>query len=149
MKKHTLQNLAWKAGNRDKYLAHKAVENAVVRGDIVAKPCERCGDGSGAHAHHDDYSKPLAVLWLCPRHHAERHRELDAIGGPVRLDLRRRPFQPRGPRPKITDAQAIEILQGRVKAAAAMARYGVSEGVVLRARRRARSILAAGAEAAE
>lgn len=58
--------------------AHKAVEYALKRGDLTPQPCERCGDAVGIHAHHDDYSQPLAVMWLCPKHHRERHRELRA-----------------------------------------------------------------------
>jgi len=26
--------------------------------------------------HHEDYSKPLEIVWLCIKHHAERHREI-------------------------------------------------------------------------
>lgn len=40
-----------------------------------AQPCERCG-ASNAQRHHDDYMKPLAVRWLCPKHHGEAHREV-------------------------------------------------------------------------
>jgi formylmethanofuran dehydrogenase subunit E len=35
--------------------------------------CEVCGDKK-AEAHHDDYSKPLDVRWLCTTHHAEWHK---------------------------------------------------------------------------
>lgn len=27
-------------------------------------------------AHHEDYSKPIDVMWLCFRHHRERHGQL-------------------------------------------------------------------------
>ena len=37
-------------------------------------PCEVCGERK-THAHHDDYSKPLEVKWLCKKHHDEHHRE--------------------------------------------------------------------------
>jgi hypothetical protein len=35
------------------------------------KPCEICGEI--AEAHHDDYSKPLDVKWLCFSHHRQHH----------------------------------------------------------------------------
>lgn len=68
----------WQAKNILKRAAHKAVEVALRKGVLVAKPCERCGTDYGVHAHHDDYTKPLNVIWLCARHHGERHRELRA-----------------------------------------------------------------------
>ena len=37
-------------------------------------PCEICGD-SIVEAHHDDYSKPLEVRWLCQSHHKQWHAE--------------------------------------------------------------------------
>ena len=70
----TSKNRAWQEKNREKYLAHKAVENALRKGTLVRQPCERCG--GPAQAHHEDYGKQLDVTWLCRKHHAERHREL-------------------------------------------------------------------------
>lgn len=56
----------------EKYAAHKAVNSAIKCGNLERKPCEVCGKHL-AQAHHDDYSKPLDVIWLCSKHHAERH----------------------------------------------------------------------------
>jgi hypothetical protein len=53
--------------------AHWTVNHAIRAGRIVAQPCEICGN-SKAHAHHDDYSKPLEVRWLCQEHHFALHR---------------------------------------------------------------------------
>jgi hypothetical protein len=78
--KNREKNNKWKKNNRDKYLAHKAVEYALVTGRLVKEPCCRCGCDQ-AHAHHDDYSKPLEVMWLCREHHIERHQELELNGG--------------------------------------------------------------------
>lgn len=69
-------NKEWNTKNREKYLAHKAVETALRTGRLQRKPCERCGETKLVHAHHDDYSKRREVMWLCPLHHKQRHREL-------------------------------------------------------------------------
>lgn len=56
--------------------AHRVVCKAVASGTLNKLPCAKCGAARNVHAHHDDYSKPLSVIWLCPKHHKERHIEL-------------------------------------------------------------------------
>lgn len=36
------------------------------------QPCEVCG-AEKSEAHHDDYTKPLSVRWLCRSHHRLHH----------------------------------------------------------------------------
>ena len=64
---------AYLARNPVKYAAKIACSNAIRDGRLVRQPCEVCAD-ERAQAHHDDYSKPLDVRWLCVSHHAEWHR---------------------------------------------------------------------------
>lgn len=59
---------------RQKKLARVAVQKAIQKGALVPKPCEVCGFFR-AEAHHDDYTKPLQVRWLCNTHHDEHHRK--------------------------------------------------------------------------
>lgn|SRR5574337_437640 len=73
------KNLRWKEKNREKYLAHKAVEYALKTGKLVRGPCE-CGCGQKAQAHHDDYTKRLEVRWLCKKAH-------EAVHHPPSLDI--------------------------------------------------------------
>ena len=65
---------AWQQRNPEKRAAHNIVNAAVRAGRLVKQPCEECGAGERIHAHHDDYSKPLEVRWLCALHHSEAHR---------------------------------------------------------------------------
>ncbi len=43
------------------------------RGLIERGPCVDCGD-EDAQMHHEDYSKPLDIIWLCRSCHLELHR---------------------------------------------------------------------------
>lgn len=58
--------------------AHNIVNNAIRDGKLKVKPCERCNFAFGVQAHHEDYDKPLDVMWLCTECHGERHREINA-----------------------------------------------------------------------
>ncbi len=59
--------------NRQKKSAHRQIYAALKRGQIVRLPCAQCGSTVNIQAHHTDYSKPLDVIWLCPRCHRVHH----------------------------------------------------------------------------
>jgi len=62
----------------DRKVAHSAVSNAIRDGRLTRKACEICGAES-VHAHHDDYSRPLDVRWLCPVCHARVHLDMREV----------------------------------------------------------------------
>lgn len=62
--------------NRHKTRAHGLVKKALASGELIRQPCERCGATEWVEAHHEDYSKPLDVVWLCSSCHKQRHVEL-------------------------------------------------------------------------
>ena len=61
-------SIRWMNGNRDKHRVHKLVFRLIRRGLLSRKPCEICG-AEKSEAHHDDYSEPLKIVWLCHFHH--------------------------------------------------------------------------------
>jgi len=61
--------------NLIKYLAHNLVHSHVRDKKIEKLPCEVCGSTYRIHGHHDDYSKPLDVRWLCAAHHSQWHKK--------------------------------------------------------------------------
>lgn len=59
------------------FRARVLVGRAVDRG-VLERPdhCPECGQSElGIHAHHEDYTKPLDVVWLCSECHGKRHRK--------------------------------------------------------------------------
>lgn len=64
---------AWTERNPEKRKAQYSVSNAIRDGKLIKQPCEVCSTTVNVQAHHDDYSKPLDVRWLCIPHHAEHH----------------------------------------------------------------------------
>lgn len=60
----------WKLRYPEKVKAHRIISRAVRRKEIIRRPCEVCGNPK-SEGHHDDYSRPLEVRWLCRKHHDE------------------------------------------------------------------------------
>jgi ribosomal protein S27AE len=66
---------SWARQPDERRAAKSAVYCAVKAGKLKPpKRCSGCGRFAGRiHGHHDDYSKPLAVRWLCARCHGAIH----------------------------------------------------------------------------
>lgn len=67
-------SLAQRKLHPEKYKARYTINNAIRLGHVKRGPCESCGEQLDIHAHHDDYSRPLDVRWLCREHHNDWHR---------------------------------------------------------------------------
>jgi hypothetical protein len=52
----------------EKIRAHRIVYKAIRQGELKKLPCIICGCLK-VEAHHDDYDKPLDVIWVCKNHH--------------------------------------------------------------------------------
>lgn len=66
---------AWRKADSRRARAHNAVTRAIKKGLLVRRPCVRCGEQKSL-AHHEDYDKPLEVMWLCQPCHKQRHKEM-------------------------------------------------------------------------
>lgn len=59
----------------EKEKARRILRLNVKKGYVKKKRCEVC-DSETTQAHHEDYTKPLTVNWLCPLHHKDKHRKI-------------------------------------------------------------------------
>lgn len=66
--------------HREKWLARAKARYAVSKG-ILKKPnrCEVCEKVKPLQGHHEDYSKPLEIIWLCSKCHAEADKLKQSI----------------------------------------------------------------------
>jgi ribosomal protein S27AE len=55
-----------------KEAARRMTQVAIRSGRLLRQPCEKCS-AEPAHAHHDDYTRPLEVRWLCRPCHTAHH----------------------------------------------------------------------------
>lgn len=72
---------AWRDKNPEAYKAHNKVNNAVRDGRLKKENCLFCGSDEKIHAHHNDYSKPLEVIWLCTKCHHRMHAYFPQVHG--------------------------------------------------------------------
>lgn len=74
----TIRMREWqKKEDRNKRICRQRVNQSLKNGSLSRLPCEVCGTTTKVQAHHEDYNKPLEVMWLCPCHHKQRHAEID------------------------------------------------------------------------
>lgn len=52
--------------------AQYLLKRAILKEEIKREPCIVC-ESPKVHGHHEDYSKPLEVIWLCSIHHKAIH----------------------------------------------------------------------------
>jgi hypothetical protein len=67
---------AWSARNPMAPRARRLLRQVVKSGKVeVADRCQArgCTNTERLQGHHHEYSRPLAVTWLCPRHHRRAH----------------------------------------------------------------------------
>ena len=71
---HNKSKYKWRKTDhgRELFSAHLKVYGAIKTGKLKREPCSKCGEAK-SQAHHEDYSRPLDVLWLCASHHKELH----------------------------------------------------------------------------
>lgn len=56
------------------------------RGKLVKRPCLVCGS-KDVLPHHEDYSNPFKVIWLCEQHHKEYHDgKISLFNGKLKWD---------------------------------------------------------------
>lgn len=70
---HRIALLAQRVKAPEKYKARMMLGNAVRDRRVKRLPCEVCGNPK-SQGHHEDYSKPFDVRWLCSKHHREAHK---------------------------------------------------------------------------
>lgn len=71
-------NKVWRNEDKRRVQCHSAVAKAIRSGELVRSPCIKCGDVKSL-AHHEDYDKPLEVIWFCQPCHKQRHKEINQL----------------------------------------------------------------------
>ncbi len=72
--------LAYIVRNPERRAAHISLGNALRAGKVIRpKECQDCGTVARIQGHHDDYSKPLDVRWLCVPCHTKAHHGERAV----------------------------------------------------------------------
>ena len=64
----------WKKDNKKKARSHEKVQQAIQRGKIKKSSfCTLCYEKENIQGHHEDYSFPLEVVWVCQFCHVKIH----------------------------------------------------------------------------
>lgn len=71
-KNESLSRARYRLKYPEKYNAEKILLRARQKGEIIQQPCIICGNIK-SQAHHENYNKPLDIIWLCRKCHIALH----------------------------------------------------------------------------
>ena len=66
--------IKWREEHPEAVRASQILRYAIRKGVIKKKPCVVCGSPK-SQGHHEEYSKPLEVTWLCAVCHKKHHQK--------------------------------------------------------------------------
>ena len=72
----------YRENNPEKIKARTAVSNALRDGLLEKFPCVTCGE-TKSEGHHEDYTRPLEVVWMCRSCHCAYHAEKGDMRAPL------------------------------------------------------------------
>ena len=75
VKKNPQKVKAIRLKHYQKYVARYKVHNAIRSGILKQSPCNNCGNEK-VQAHHENYAKPLEIIWMCAPCHSAKHHNL-------------------------------------------------------------------------
>ena len=79
--KVTQQAQQYRRDNPEKVKAHSILNRAVKSGKVIRPDyCEDCFGEGKIEGHHEDYSKPLEVRWLCKNCHVNINKKEVSLG---------------------------------------------------------------------
>jgi hypothetical protein len=74
-KKHNETKEKYELANPEKISAQRKVRNAIKIGALIRPQiCDVCEKTGNIAAHHEDYNKPLEVIWMCQYCHLYHHQ---------------------------------------------------------------------------
>lgn len=79
----------------------RAFTRQALRVGVLTRPptCSSCGATGRIESHHEDYSKPLEVTWLCRPCHIQRHTDRPPIEKDPAMSNRGKTYKRRGGKP--------------------------------------------------
>lgn len=84
---HRLRHSEMSETQRRKAVARAYANVYLKRGKLTKQPCESCGVEK-AEMHHDDYSKPIDIRWLCRACHVAHHTSPRSAPKPTPTECR-------------------------------------------------------------
>jgi hypothetical protein len=63
----------WRQKNPEKIYAQHVIAHLIESGKVIRPIYCKCGKMENIQAHHEDYKKPLKVIWICMFCHRRLH----------------------------------------------------------------------------